>query len=249
MRKKIGQRFALFILGLLTVFAVPATAPAIEVSATAGLDMMTDYVWRGQRLSDDHGVVQPYLEASYEGATVNFWANEDLGRSQHTETDLTLSYSLSLQRLSVDLGYIYYALDGFDDTQELFLSVAYDIIGSPSITYYGDFDEGRGSFVVVSIGHSLDLPNDMRLNGGFSAGVNFQNAIMGLDRRGERFTNFYNGEVSASLAIPITKNLAVEPKVAYSFALNSDARTALASANVDGDSETLYGGIGISFSF
>ncbi len=248
-KKKTGNKFILFIVGLLAVFIVPASASAIEVSGTAGVDVLTNYIWRGQQLSDDHGVVQPYLEASYEGFTVNFWANEDLQNSQHTETDFTLSYSRSINKLTVDAGYIYYALDGFDDTQELYLTVAYDIIGSPSITYYGDFDEGRGGFLVLSIGHSIDLPMDMVLSGGFSASVNFQNAIMGTDRKGSRFTNFYNGEVSASLAIPITKNFSIEPKVAYTFAFNTDAQAAIRGASLDGDDYTVYGGVGLSLAF
>ncbi|MFQ5354180.1 MAG: hypothetical protein ACE5DR_04470, partial [Thermodesulfobacteriota bacterium] len=202
--EKAGKKIILFAAGLFAVLIMPATSPAIEVSGTAGLDVMTNYVWRGQQLSDDHGVLQPYLEASYNGVTVNFWANEDLQNTQHTETDFTLSYSREIQKLAVDAGYIYYALDGFDDTQEFYLTLAVDVIGSPSITYYGDFDEGRGGFLVVSIGHSLALPKGMTLSGGFSASVNFRNAIMGTDRTGSRFTNFYNGEVSASLAIPVT---------------------------------------------
>jgi len=249
MRVKMRERFILFIAGLLAVFIMPASASAIEVSGTAGLDVLTNYVWRGQQLSDDHGVVQPYLEASYKGVTVNFWANEDLQNSQHTETDFTLSYSYAIKKLSFDAGYIYYALDGFDDTQELYLTVAYDIIGSPSITYYGDFDEGRGGFLVLSIGHSVALPKHMTLNGGFSASVNFENAIMGTDRKGGRFTNFYNGEASASLDIPVTKNLILTPKVAYTFAMNTDAQAAIRGASLDGDDYTLYGGLGMSLAF
>jgi len=243
------KRFLILMTVLMATLLAPVYAMAIDVSGTAAVDVLTNYVWRGQQLSDDHGVVQPWLEASYEGVTVNFWANEDLQNSQHTETDFTLSYSREIQKLSVDAGYIYYALDGFDDTQELYLTVAYDIIGSPSITYYGDFDEGRGGYLVLSIGHSLALPHGMTLNGGFSAGVNFQNAILGLDRKGQRFTNFYDGEVSASLDIPVTKYFTVTPKVAYTFAMNTDAQAALRSLSLDGDDYNVYGGIGPSFGF
>jgi len=249
MRKDMGKRLLIIMAVLLAGLMAPVYAMAIEVSGTASVDVLTNYMWRGQQLSDDNGVVQPSLEASYMGVTVNFWANEDLQNTQHTETDFTLSYSRSYKKLSADVGYIYYALDGFDDTQELYLTLAYDIIGSPSITYYGDFDEGRGGFLVLSIGHSLALPRDMTLNGGFSASVNFQNAIMGLDRKGSRFTNFYNGEASVSLEIPITKNFSVEPKVAYSFAMNTDAQAAIRAASFDGDDYSVYGGLGLSFNF
>jgi len=243
------KRFLIITAVLLAGLLAPVYALAIDVSGTAELDAFTNYVWRGQQLSDDHGVIQPSLEASYKGVTVNFWANEDLANSQHTETDFTLSYSRSYQKVSADVGYIYYALDGFDDTQELYITLAYDIIGSPSITYYGDFDEGRGGYLVLSIGHSLALPKGMTLNGGFSASVNFQNAIMGLDRKGQRFTNFYDGEVTASLDIPVTKNFTVSPKAGYTFAMNTDAQAAIRSASLDHDDYNLYGGLGLSFSF
>jgi len=245
MKKSLFIMMALLLGGIMT----PLCAMAIDVSGTAELDVFTNYVWRGQQLSDDHGVIQPSLEASYKGVTVNFWANEDLQNSQHTETDFTLSYSREIQKLSVDAGYIYYALDGFDDTQELYLTLAYDIIGSPSITYYGDFDEGRGGYLVFSIGHSLALPRGMTLNGGFSASVNFQNAILGLDRKGSRFTNFYDGEASLSVDIPITKNFTASPTVAYTFAMNTDAQAALRSLSFDGDDYNIYGGLALSFSF
>ena len=250
MIRKMKTRLFVLMLGVIAagVF-VPLTAMAVDVSGSANVDILTNYVWRGQQLSDDHGVVQPSLEASYEGVTVNFWANEDLQNSQHTETDFTLSYSREIEKLSVDVGYIYYALDGFDDTQELYISLAYDIIGSPSITYYGDFDEGRGGYLVLAIGHSVDIPGGMTLNGGFSASVNFQNAILGLDRKGQRFTNFYNGEITASLAIPVTKNVSIEPKVAYTFAFNTDAQAAIRGLSLDGDDYTVYGGVGLSFAF
>jgi len=249
--KDMKKRFVIMTAVLMALFMMaPVYAMAIDVTGTAELDAFTNYVWRGQQLSDDHGVIQPSLEASYKGVTVNFWANEDLQNSQHTETDFTLSYSRSYKKVSAEAGYIYYALDGFDDTQELYLTVAYDIIGSPSITYYGDFDEGRGGYLVLSIGHSLALPiMDMTLNGGFSASVNFQNAVMGLDRKGQRFTNFYDGEASLSLDIPITKNLTASPNVAYTFAMNTDAQAAIRSLSLDGDDYNIYGGLALSFSF
>lgn len=249
MRKNMGKRLLIIMAVLLVGLMAPVYSMAIEVSGTANVDVLTNYMWRGQQLSDDHGVVQPSLEASYKGVTVNFWANEDLQNSQHTETDFTLSYSRSYKKLSVDVGYIYYALDGLDDTQELYLTLAYDIIGSPTITYYGDFDEGRGGYLELSIGHSLELPRGMTLNGGFTTGINFQNAIMGLDRKGSRFTNFYNGEVSASLDIPITDNFSLTPQVAYSFAMNTDAQAAIRAASLDGDDYSVYGGLGLSFNF
>jgi len=90
---------------------------------------------------------------------------------------------------------------------------------------------------------------DMTLNGGVSASVNFQNAVMGLDRKGRRFTNFYDGEASLSLDIPITKNFTASPNVAYTFAMNTDAQAAIRSLSMDGNDYNIYGGLALSFSF
>ncbi len=239
------------IFAALVMMTAPRPALALDnVSTTVALDALTNYVWRGQQLTNDRGVLQPWIEASHSGFTANLWANEDLENTEHTETDLTLSYEREVvEKVSVTLGYIYYALDGADDTQELYISAAYDIIGSPSITYYGDPDEGRGGFLILAVGHSLALPHGMTVNGGFTASVNFQNALMGLDKKGNRFTNFYNGEVSASLSVPVTKHFQVEPKVAWTFPFNNVAKTAIESVSVDNDSSTVYGGLGLSYSF
>lgn len=244
------KRAVLSALVLVVLLAVPMAAGAVENgSTTVALDALTNYVWRGQKLTNDRGVLQPWIEASHSGFTANLWANEDLENTEHTETDLTLSYGRDIDGLNLEVGYIYYALEGADDTQELYISVGYDTLGSPTITFYGDPDEGRGGFLILSLGHSLALPGGMTLNGGFSASVNFQNALMGLDKKGERFTDFYNGEVSASLAIPVTGNFTVEPRVAWTFPFNNVAKTAIEGVSVDSESSIVYGGLGLSYSF
>ena len=46
-------------------------------------------------------------------------------------------------------GYIYYALNNANDTQELYLSAAYDIMLKPTLAVYYDFDEGNGAFMLL----------------------------------------------------------------------------------------------------
>jgi hypothetical protein len=224
------------------------TAGAAETSGGATVDLLSNYVWRGQTLSGDDGVVQPSMGITFGNFGVNLWANYDVELDEHNETDLTLTYGLSREKLSVEAGFIYYALDGAEDTQEVYLSLAYDTFLSPSVTVYYDFDEGDGAFLIASVGHSLGLTEEASLNLGASASVNIDNEVMGLDSKGDPFTDLYNGEVSASISIPLGKNISIEPRIAYSFPLSSDAEDVFEGLP-SRESDIIYGGVGLSLAF
>lgn len=237
---------------LLLVALLPAGAFAedVKTSGSASVDVMSNYVWRGLKLSNSW-VVQPSVGIGYGAFSTNLWANWDSdweNENELTETDLTLDYGFSFDKLSLNVGYIYYGLEAASDTQELYVALAYDVLLSPSLTVYYDYDEGQGAFAVLAIGHSFKI-RDMDLNLGASASCNFDNKVMGQDSSGDDFTGLYNGEVSASLSVPITSALSLEPKIAYSFALSDDAKDAMESLSNDGDSSVFYGGLGVSLSF
>ena len=231
-------------------------AGEIATSGSASVDVMSNYVWRGQKLSNSW-VVQPSVAITYGVFGANLWANYDADASidegdnhgEVNETDLTLSYTRSLDKWTFDTGYIYYALSGANDTQEVYLSASYDMLLNPSLTVYYDFDEGNGAFVLASIGHSLAVMNDITLNMGASASYNINNKVMGLDEAGDDFSNFYNAELSASLDIPVWKAVSMTPKVAYSFPISNDAEDAIKAISDDGDKDIFYGGINITLSF
>ncbi|MEW6067897.1 MAG: hypothetical protein AB1610_06370 [Nitrospirota bacterium] len=61
--------------------------------------------------------------------------------------------------------------------------------------------------------------------------------------------NFYNGELSASLSIPLIKDLTLSPKVAYSFPLSNDAKEAIEKISDDEDKDIFYGGLNLAISF
>jgi hypothetical protein len=245
---------------LLTMFAVTGLAYAEEVSTSgyASVDGMSNYVWRGQKLSNSW-VLQPSVGITYGSFDTNIWANYDSdqyeadssddGHGELNETDITLSYSMGMDKWSFAGGYIYYALDGANDTQELFLTIGYDILLNPELTVYYDYDEGNGAFIVTSIGHSIDLSEAIALNLGASASYNINNEVMGYDEDGDDFSNFYNAELSASVDIPVTKAVSVSPMLAYSFPISDDAEDAIESISDDGDKDILYGGLNVTLSF
>jgi len=227
---------------------------AADTSGGASVDVMSNYVWRGQKLSNSM-VVQPSLGITYGGFGANLWANYDAGTKEHNETDLTVNFSNSVEKFSYDVGYIYYALDGSgtdgsgNDTQEIYMTVGYDVILNPSLTVYYDFDEGDGAFIVASVSHGFELPQKMSLDVGGSVSYDAGNTVMGTDADGDDINAFYNGDISASLTIPVTDALSVGPKIAYSFPLSTKAEDAIEAISDDGDSRILYGGINVSLSF
>ena len=257
------KKISIMVLALLiTCVSIPGMVPAVaaetETAGYASVDFMSNYVWRGQKLSNSW-VLQPSVGITYGAFDANIWANydsdqyetdsSDSGHGEFTETDVTVSYSLVMDKWSFSSGYIYYALDGANDTQEVFVSAGYDTLLSPSLTLYYDYDEGKGAFVIASIGHTVNMMEKLALNLGASASYNIKNEVMGYDEDGDDFSNFYNGELSASLDIPVTEAITLSPKGAYSFPLSSDAEDAIKEISDDGDKDVFYAGISLALNF
>ncbi|MBE9535973.1 MAG: hypothetical protein IMF07_02235 [Proteobacteria bacterium] len=242
--QKFSRVLGVFLLLSLMVSAgLPDKAKAEGVYGYASVDVLTNYVWRGQNLGDD-GVVQPSIHSTKDNLTLNIWSNYDLKRNRNNEVDVTLNYSVESEGMSIDAGYIYYALKDADDTQELYISAALEMYLAPTVTLYLDFDEGDGGFLVMSVGHDISLDEDSSLHFGASASLNIENKVMG----GE-FTNWYNSELTASYTMNIAKNVILEPKMAYSFALSNDAERAIRSASVDNDDKEFYAGVNMTMNF
>lgn len=242
----------------LGILAGNAFAEGTKTAGYASVDIMSNYVWRGQKLSNSW-VVQPSVGITYGGFGANIWGNydsdrfeadsSDSGHGEFSEVDFTLNYTHAIDKLTLTAGYIYYAFEGANDTQEVYLTAAYDTLLKPALSVYYDYDEGHGAFIVVSLGHSFALPKNMSLNLGALASYNINNKIMGFDEDGDDFSNFYHAEVSSSLTIPVTKAISVTPKVAYSFALSDDSKDGISGFSDDGRHDILYGGINLTLSF
>lgn len=213
------------------------------------MGVFSNYMWRGQKLSKGP-VIQPSVGITYGNFGANLWTNYDMDSEEHNETDLTLSYGFSMDKMSLESGSLYYALDGSDsgETQEIYLSVAYEVLFNPVLTVYYDFDEGDGTFINTAIGHTFEFSRGIAGNLGANAGYNINNKGLGTDKNGDVFSSFYNGEITASLTIP-WKDVAFEPVIAYTFPLSSKAKEAIEEINFDGDSRIVYGGVTLSLSF
>ena len=233
-----------------------ATAPEeTATSATASVSYMSRYVSRGQVLSRS-GVIQPSIDLDYHGLSMNVWANYDTDRGAReiNETDVTLSYNYTIKGLTMSAGYSYLGvLDA--NTEEAFVSASYDTLLTPTLTYYQDLRLGKaGGFAILSISQeSPEIWHGITVGCGAQAGYNFKNATMGTNEDGRRFNDFYNGEVSMNVNIPVTKAITIAPMIAYDFPLSKDARHAISDARRDvGDgtnSSILWGGVTVSVGF
>lgn len=256
------KRFRSFAMAMVMGVMLASTALAADgpaVTGFASLDAMSNYVWRGQKIGNSW-VLQPSLGITYEGFSAAFWANYDSDRVEMTsgnesghgevnEVDFTLSYSRTIGKFTVGAGYIYYAFDGANDTQEVFATATANVLLNPTLTVYYDFDEGDGWYIVAGISHTFSLPKDISLKLAGYASYNIDSKMLGYDEEGGRFSNFYNAEVSSALTIPVTKNFSITPKVAYTWALSNDAKHAIRGLSDDGRRDLVYGGVNLTFSF
>jgi len=251
----------------LTLFMGGYAAGAEEEkpSASAGLGVFSKYVWRGFELSDDSMVVQPSLGVGYKGLTLGIWGNLDTDfddrdptlpdKSDWTETDLTLEYARSFGPVAMGFGYIYYALDGVDDSQELYVSAGLDLPLAPTLTVYREIAHLQGWYMNLGLSHSFDLPRDMTLDLSGSVGYYYSSddAFVEVDSQlnptTKKYRGLHDGLVSAGLTVPLGKYLTLNPLVAYSFPLSGGADDLIASSSYSGDSGYLYGGATLSIFF
>ena len=239
----------LFTAAIMTAaLAGPAATKAADGEASTSLGLYSNYVWRGQTLSNE-AVVQPTVGLSWKGFGANLWSNYDSDTKELNETDLTLNYAGAYGKFGYDVGYIYYGLDGIDDTQEFYLGLSYDVILAPYATFYYDFDEGEGGFLVLGIGHSFPVSETIAIDLGADVTVNFDNAIMGVDESGDTFTDFYNLDLNVGTSIPFAGVWSLDLLLAYSAALTDASKNAISLASVDGEKDVVWGGAAISLAF
>lgn len=225
---------AIFIGVFVLLLSLPSFSYGEEkVEGSASVSFMSSYVWRGFQLSDDEFVIQPSVGISYKGFSVNFWSDYNTDTKELDETDITLDFSNTVGKVGYSAGFIYYAFDGFPDTQEVYGSVSYDIILAPSLSAYWDFDEFDSVYVVAAIGHDFNA-GDFTISAGASLSYYFYDTAE---------NDWQNLEVSLSTSIPVGNHFSIDPMLAYSIGLYEDK-----SAGAELDDE-FYGGVTVAFNF
>lgn len=244
--KLFSGNFIFITLVMLSVNHLPAQeVNGLVTSGNTAFSLATNYVWRGLKLSESW-VSQPTVGIHYNKFSVNMWMNYDLDLKEVTETDLTIDYGMDYDLISINVGYINYALDGIADTQEFFFTSSFQAPLNPELEFYWDINEGKGLFIITTISHSFLLFKDYFLHTGALASFNMDNAVMGMNTQGESFSNFYHGELNISIDVPIDQHFSLTTFTAYSFPLSSEAESAIQTSSIGNKTTNLYGSITFS---
>lgn len=249
MRRRIKSVFFMVLILILFGGAFNSWAEEESPAATGSISFLSKYMWRGYELSNDSIVVQPSMTMAYKGLAFNTWSNLDTDpvgeNAALNETDLTLSYDTNFGPFGLGVGYIYYGLEGMQDTQEFYLKTSYATILTPTLTMYKDVSSLPGYYFSMGLSHSISLTEAIALNlsGAFGYYISDDDTIVkaGTD---DKYNGLQDGLLSASLSIPVTKYITVAPTASYAFALSDKAEDSLGISGGEA-----FGGVVLSISF
>lgn len=276
-RSKCLILFVMFMMFAVSVMTVNAEEAKVTGSASVGV--FNKYVFRGYELSAGSVVIQPSLGIAYNGFSASFWGNIDStehvtqsfftsrsdedgpieGKKSFNETDLTLSYTYAIDKLSLTGGYIYYGTKYTAETEELFLTMSYDTLLKPTLSVYRDITEYAGTYVNLALAHSVSLVKGMTLDLGASAAYfvgdndywnTFEEST--ADYTGDKYKAFHDGMVKAGLTVPVTGNISIQPVAQYWFPLSGKAKKTIDgnSYNFNGKlDDTLVAGVNMTLTF
>ncbi|MCU0791718.1 MAG: TorF family putative porin [Opitutaceae bacterium] len=211
-------------------------APAAEGSAlsvTVDVTYVSDYVFRGAKLGG--ASIQPSVEAAYGDFYAGAWHTSELSNTtaNATETDLYAGYGLALtDTLSLDAGVTRYTYEGGsnDDTTEVYVGLSADVLLSPSLYYYYDFDLETYT-VEASVGYSLPID-------AVNTSLDLSGAVGHVGAPGEDRTYFVVGA-----AVPYALSETATLTVGVDYILNDSDRL------IDGDEDGVVGYAGVSIGF
>jgi hypothetical protein len=227
---------------------------------SADVAFLSQYIWRGYGLSKDSLVIQPSITAGFKGFALNLWGNLDTNNeayngSKWNETDLTFSYGHSFGIVGLEAGFIYYALDGIDDSKEFYLSAGVDVLLAPTLTVYREVSTLQGWYIDLGLSHSFELPYEMSLDLGAtfayyqSDNNNMVEYRVDNTPTHDRFSGLHDGSLSLGLAIPFYKYFTVTPSIAWAFPLSNSASNEMTALSLDRRSNHVFGGVTLSMAF
>jgi len=259
----------------------PGTAAAQDdiYSASADMALVSKYIWRGQRLTNDWSL-QPSMTIGIEGFAFNAWATMDLtqvnpsplsgidpgdGMQGHfSEVDYTFSYDASFENASVGGGVIFYAFpDRFATTTEIYGTISADSAPlAPSFTLYVDVDEtnnGGGStglYFLIAAGHTFEFNHNVFTGIDLSGSIAFSNSGFNNFYYGVNEGAVHDGSFSVSLPISINDNWSAGAFVTYSGLAGESIRASqfgdprvAGGAGGKSHADTVWGGFSLSLSF
>jgi len=252
----------------LTAYAEETSVPAVSDEPALGVGVstafMSKYIWRGQLLNDDY-VMQPSVGINYGNFSASLWGNVDMtdyhdNDWEFTEYDWTLGYSNTvpgIDFLSYSVGAIYYyfpSVGDDSDTIEVYAGLGLDMPLSPTLTMYRDVDEIDGTYLALSVSHSIE--NIFELSPGMPVGMDIS-ASTGWGS--ENYNKGYWGvnsskmnDLTLSVGFPVVMgSWTITPSVSYVTLLSSGVRASdwYATNSGNNDSDYVFTGITLSTSF
>lgn len=235
-----------------------AGGSAWAADATATLDAMSAYVWRGITFNDSP-VLQPSLDVSKNGFGFNVWGNYDLDEyyddypndNEFSEIDLTLYYGFEINKLEITVGFIEYLFpEGANGTRELYASLSYPLFDklSAGFNFFYDIDEVESYYSDVNLTYEMDLMDKLSL--ALGAKLGFAGEDFAEYYSGGTDSGFYDYGFSAGLTYAVTEALSIGAKAAYTESMDSDVLADADLANgIYGHDVEFYGGLTVSYAF
>ena len=248
---------------------VVAETPTFDFTAA----FLSAYIWRGQQQTKDSLVIQPSMTLGYKGFSANLWGNLDTNpysrtsssySGNWTETDLTLSYMKTFGPVTAGVGYIYYSLNApyagaADplDSQEIFVTIAGNVLLSPTLSVYKEIDHYHQTYFLLGISHTFEFGKMVGLKLAASGSYllsddasTYPKYNSNAQPTSDKYSNFHDGVLSATLPIAPVKYLTIAPTISWVFPLCDDAKNEMKGRSKNGqDDNFLYGGISVSFAF
>lgn len=156
MIKKTSLALAALVAG---VSAQAQDAEGSALSVTVDVTYVSDYVFRATQLGN--ASIQPSVEAAYGDFYAGAWHTSELSNTtaNATETDLYAGYGFAVSDIiSLDAGVTRYTYEGGSgiDSTEVFVGATADVLLSPSLYAYYDFDL-ENTTLEASIGYSFPI--------------------------------------------------------------------------------------------
>lgn len=227
----------------LAVIAAGASVQAEDASAlsvTVDVTYVSDYVFRATNLGN--AAIQPSVEAAYGDFYAGVWASNAISNTDDlSEIDLYAGYGLAIDdTFSADFGVTRYTYEGGSaiDTTEAFVGVSADVLLSPSLYAYYDFDLDNTTFE-VSVGYSFPIE---AINSSLDLAGALGYVDLGDAIAGNSDYTYYSVGVSVPYALSETATLTVGADYIY------NTEDTVAGFN-GGDNDAIVGKVGISIGF
>lgn len=197
------------LLCLLAMIAPMMMSAQDEVETTIGVDIVNQYIWRGQELGDVS--LQPTLGIAYKGLSLTAWGSVGLSNKDNTkEFDLTAAYTTGGFHIGVTDYWFntpnerYFAYSAHETSHVFEANVGYDF-GIASLNWYTNFAGNDG----------VNKDGKRAYSSYFEANVPFKlascewTATIGAVPYATSFYSDANGFVVTNIGIKATKDIKV----------------------------------------